>query len=144
VKRIFLAAALALLASSGIRADDGDEAQFTLLRPGGFVVFMNSRGPLSYVTLSPGELPADAQRTGVVRCSSCQHGLSIPLGMPTQSRGNVSGTQGNGGFDRALARLKSEQPELRGIYDVKVDLHQIIVLGVYRRLCTEITARGFR
>ena len=34
--------------------------------------------------------------------------------------------------------------EIRGIYDVKVDLQQISILGVYRRVCTEVSALGFQ
>ncbi len=121
------------------------EAQMGLIRVGGFIVFFNSQGPLSFQTLDPSEIPKDAVDAGVVRCDSCQHGVSVPVpGIGSNRTTNISGAGGNGGFDKALANLKKERPELRGIYDVKVDTHRISVLGIYRRLCTEVTARGFK
>jgi hypothetical protein len=37
-----------------------------------------------------------------------------------------------------------EKPEIRGIYDVKMDYHRISILGVYRRQCLLISARAFK
>jgi hypothetical protein len=39
--------------------------------------------------------------------------------------------------------IQSRSSELDGIFDVKVDVHKFSILGIYRRECTEITARGF-
>lgn len=140
-------AVLIVLSAASARADwDESDARLGLLRPGGIVIFMNSRAPLSFETLSPSQIPDDAVDAGAVFCQSCQHGVSAPITAPSgTSRGtNISGAGGNGGFERALANLKKECPEIRGIYDVKVDYHRVSILGIYRRLCIEITARGFR
>ena len=145
--RPYIIIVLALFSVTFLRADwEESDARPGLLRPGGIVLFVNSRAPLSFETLSPSQIPADAVDAGTVFCRSCQHGISAPITAPSgTSRGtNVSGAGGNGGFERALANLKKERPEIRGIYDVKVDYHRISILGIYRRLCIEITARGFR
>ena len=113
---------------------------------GGYVVFFNSKGPLSFNTLTPGEIPRDALDLGEVRCQSCQQGLSIPIAAPSlSSKGtSISAARGDGGYRKAILNLQKEKPELRGIYDVKIDFHRISILGIYRRLCTEVTARGFK
>ena len=138
---------LALLSVAPLRADwEGSDARPGLLRPGGIVVFINSRAPLSFETLSPSQIPADAVDAGTVSCQSCQHGISAPITAPSgTSRGtSISGAGGNGGYEKALANLKKERPDVRGIYDVKVDYHRISILGLYRRQCIEITARAFK
>ena len=138
---------LFILAVSPAFADwDEADARPGILKPGGWVIFMNSRAPLSFETLSPNQIPKDAVDAGIVFCKSCQHGASVPISVPSgTSRGtSISGAGGNGGFERALANLKQEHPELRGIYDVKVDYQRLSILGIYRKLCVEITARGFK
>ncbi len=108
-------------------------------------MFFNSKGPLSFQTLTGSEIPKDAVDAGTVKCTSCQHGVSIPVpGLGNGRSTNLSGAGGNGGFDKALANLKKDKPDLRGIYDVKIDMHQVSILGIYRRLCTEVSARGFK
>ncbi len=146
MKRVLLACLFLLLASQA-RADwDEYDARPGLIPIGGLIVFFNSQGPLSYPTLTPKEIPSDAVNIGTVRCKSCQHGLSIPITTPSSSSRstNLSGAQGDGSFKKALAQLQKDRPELKGIYDVKVDMHRISVLGIYKRLCTEVTARGFK
>ena len=142
-----LIVAAVLLSVSFAHADwEESDARPGLLRTGGFMIFMNSRAPLSYETLSANQLPQDAADVGPVTCKSCQHGVSIPISPPSgTSRGNsISGSGGNGGFEKALANLKKARPEIRGIYDVKVDYHRVSILGIYRRQCVEVAARGFK
>lgn len=67
----------------------------------------------------------------------------LPLGLGLRAQ-RVGAAGGKGGYDRAVADIRSRHPELKGIYDVKVDDHRVVVLTVYQRLCTEITAWGFR
>lgn len=119
------------------------EAESGLMTLGGFVVLFAAEGPLSYATATPRDVPADAVRVGTVRGRSCQYGLSVPVA------GGISGTRlsgavGDGGYEAALRDLQARQPALRGIYDVKVDEHSRSVLTVYRQLCVEVTAEGFR
>jgi hypothetical protein len=126
------------------------EASPGVISLGGKMIFLFSSGPLSYETLTPGELPKGAKDAGIVQCSSCQHGLSVPLVIPTPSPrgggggGSLSGGYGNGGFEKAIENLKKDYPDLRGVYDVKIDVHRINILGIYRKLCTEVTARAFK
>lgn len=119
------------------------QANGGVMRMGGILLFQNTEAPLSFVSLTEGELPADAVKTGPVRGKGCQHGLSVPLSAslrPTQ----ISGAAGKGGTRKALARIRESDGELRGLYDVKVDVHITSILGLYRRQCVEIAAFGFR
>jgi hypothetical protein len=106
-------------------------------------IFYNSEGPLSFATPTPGEIPPGAQDAGEVRGRTCQHGLAIPVTASFRPT-TVSGAAGDGGYRKTLAVILKARPDLAGIYDVKVDLHNLSILGFYRRLCTEVSARGFR
>jgi hypothetical protein len=134
---------VALVAPQAASGQSGYEASSGVIRPGGFVLFLNASGPLSYAVLTPGEVPNDARRFGLVRGRGCQFALSTPMinlfGIPRLSVGS-----GGGGFDKALQNIRERIPDLRGIYDVKIDVHIVGVLTVFQRLCTEITAQGFR
>lgn len=129
-----------------LRADlESYDARPSFVRPGGIILFFNSKAPLSFETPTRREIPPDAQDIGTVKCKTCQHGVSIPLFGANGSRSSsLSGGAGDGGFEKTLKKLQGERPELRGIYDVKVDLQHTSILGIYRRLCTEVTARGFK
>jgi hypothetical protein len=122
---------------------DSYEANPGLISIGGWVVFFASEGPLSYATLTARDLPRDAVRMGPVRGRACQYGLSTPIiGLNQVPR--LSGAVGEGGFEKALQQIREQHPDLRGVYDVKVDDHVTTVLTVFHRQCTEVTARGFR
>lgn len=136
-------AAVLLAAPAAADNDEGEEASPSLARPGGFLLFYDSVGPLSFVTATRRELPADAVDIGEVAASACQHGLSIPLSLSVRAS-SVSGAAGRGGFEKTLARIKEKHPDLRGLYDVKVDRRITSVFRLWRRTCTEVTARGFR
>ncbi|MBI5243466.1 MAG: hypothetical protein HY922_07225 [Elusimicrobia bacterium] len=141
----FLLSVLLLASFAHAQEEDEFTARWGLLRASGILVFFDSIGPMSYVTMSPKDLPPDALLIGEVRGKSCQHGLSIPTGSPLSgSTRSLSAVRGRGGFSRALEDIRKRNPGLRGIYDVKVDDHSTVILGVYRRLCTEIAARGFK
>lgn len=134
----------ALLAAPGVRAqEDGTSARPALMRPGGLTVFNFSEGPMSFATLTPKDLPPGARDAGEVRGRTCQHGLSIPITASFRPT-TVSGAAGDGGYKKTLAAILKDRPDLAGIYDVKIDMHNLSVLGFYRRLCTEVLARGFR
>ena len=120
------------------------KASAGLLFIGGFVVFYDSEGPLSYQTLKPWDVPKNANLMGEVSGNSCQHGLSIPIIFSLANRFSVSGAKGNGSFKKALLDIYEKYPDLEGVYDVKVDVHQWSILGVYKRDCTEVVAQGFR
>jgi hypothetical protein len=107
------------------------------------VVFYASEGPLSFETFTPGELPPGARDAGEVRGRTCQYGVAIPITASIRPT-TVSGAAGNGGYKKTVAVMLKARPELAGIYDVKVDIHTLSILGFYRRTCTEILARGFR
>lgn len=119
------------------------EAKPGMLRQSGLVILFATQGPLSYSPPTPAGLPKDAVPAGQVRGESCQHGLSVPLGLGLRAT-RLSAARGRGGFEKALADIRSRHPDLRGVYDAKVDDHIVSVLTVYNRLCTEITAKGFK
>jgi hypothetical protein len=142
--RALLAVILAFLPGAARAQDDDGQAQPRLVPAGGILLFYNSTGPLSFETATPGHLPPGAVRLpGELQGSSCQYALAIPLSASLRAT-SVSGAKGDGSYEKALGVLRAGHPELSGVYDVKVDLHVTSVLGVFRRLCTEITARGFR
>lgn len=141
---LFLACLVASLAAPrAVVGQSGYEASSGVIRPAGFVLFLTALGPLSYATLTPGDLPRDALRLGPVSGRSCQFAISTPMidiaGIPRLSAG-----AGGGGFEQALEHIRERHPDLTGIYDVKIDVHMVGVLTVFQRLCTEITAQGFR
>jgi hypothetical protein len=145
VKRPLLLACFvaALAAPQAAVGQSGYEASSGVIRPGGFVLFLSASGPLSYATLTPGNLPREVLRLGPVGGRGCQFAISTPIiniaGIPRLSAG-----VGGGGFEKALQNIREQYPDLKGIYDVKIDVHIVGVLTVFQRLCTEITAQGFR
>jgi len=137
---ILLAALAPFAAATG--EEDGDQAVPSLIPSGGIMIFYKSEGPLSFVTMTPRDVPEGARRLGTVKGVSCQHGLSIPLAANIRAT-NVTSGYGDGSFRKALAQMKKEHPDLAGIYDVRTDLRVFSILGLYRKLCTEVTARAF-
>ncbi len=133
-----------LLSTSAWAQSPAYEADIGLIFVGGFILFYDSEGPLSYQTFTPRESPDGAVSLGEVAGNSCQHGLSIPIIFSATDRFSVSGAKGDGSFKQALSDLRQKHPGVEGIYDVKVDVHQLSILGIYKRDCTEVVARGFR
>ena len=107
------------------------------------MVFYDSEGPLSYQTMTPQEIPKDSIPVGEVMGESCQHGLSIPIIFSPTDRFSISGAKGNGGFKKALRNIREKHPDVVGLYDVKVDIHQRSILTIYSRECTMVVAQGF-
>ena len=138
-----LLSALLLLAGPVRAQDEGDGTQNVpgMISTGGYVVFYNAEGPLSMIT--EGRRPAGSVALGEVTGKSCQHGLSIPLSASLRSQ-SVSGAAGDGSYRKAVWQIEKDHPGLTGLYDVKVDIRHLSVLGVYRRRCTIVTARGYR
>ena len=135
-----------LFSSLVVFADEPEvyEANPELINVDGYVVFFNSQGPVSYLSSTSGEIPAGATRMGNVHGQSCQHALSLPLSADLKTRSaNIGGALGDGGYQQAFEKIKKDHPEIKGIYDVRVDMHEVRILSVYSKLCTEITARGF-
>jgi len=127
--------------------DEWESDNGLMAPPGSIILFYDSLGPLSFVTMSPRDLPGDAVQIGEVYARTCQYGIGIPLippTSPTSSGTSISGVKGNGSYQRTVLKLKTRYPELRGIFDVRVDDQTTSVLAIFRRLCTEITARGFK
>jgi hypothetical protein len=144
-KGIFLLLALLITFAGVVQADDEQEsahARPTLLRPGGFVLFNVGSGPLSSVFPTPRELPEHAKVLGEVHGVGCQQGIFIPLQLSLRPQG-ASSAWGNAGFQKALSQIRTQDPRVDGIFDVKVDRHIFSVLGIYQRACTEVLARGF-
>lgn len=138
------AALLLLLAVLPASAqEEGETAQPGLLRMGGLNVYSDTTAPLSFVTLTPNEVPEGAVRLGEVTARGCQHGVAVPITASFQPT-TISGAGGDGSYAKALAGLKKRRPEIRGLYDVKADFHLLSILGFYRRLCVVITARAFK
>lgn len=143
--RLLLALALAALFAapcSAIGEGDEEDAAPTMQKVGGLVLFYDTTGPMSFVTMTPKDVPPGAKLLGRVFGRSCQRGLSVPIAASLNAT-NVSGAYGDGGFAKALEAIKKEHPGLTGIYDVKTDLEIFSLLGFYKSTCTLVTARGF-
>jgi hypothetical protein len=137
-----LALFLALPAAQA-REKPSYQANSGAMRMGGILLLQNTEAPLSFVSLTRGELPSDAVDIGPVYGKGCQHGLSIPLSASLRPT-RISGAAGRGGTHKALAKIREKHGEFRGLYDVMVDIHMTAILGLYRRQCVEINARAFR
>lgn len=143
--RLPLAAALAaLLAAPCAAAGEGDEdaAVPSMFPMGGIMLYYDSTGPMSFPSMTPKDVPALARPLGRVTGRSCQRGLSIPLAADIRAT-SLSGASGDGGYGKALAAIKKEHPDAAGIYDVITDVEVFSILGIYRSLCTVVTARAF-
>lgn len=138
-----LALVLALVAPA-FAAGEGDEdgAVPDMMTTGGLVLYYDSTGPMSFVTMTPKDVPSGARLLGEVSGESCQRGLSVPIAVQLNAT-SLSGVYGDGGYRKALEAIKKAHPDLAGIYDVKTDLELFSILGVYRTLCTVVAARGF-
>jgi hypothetical protein len=141
LKLLAVLLALAPLARAAGENDE-DTAVPSLIPAGSFMLYYDSSGPLSFVAMTPKDKPKGAPELGTVRGISCQHGLSIPLSADVRGT-SITGAVGNGSFVKAINEIKKAKPEVVGIYDVRTDLRVFSVLGIYRKLCTEVTARAF-
>lgn len=142
--RLLLLALLLGLAPSARATGENDEdtAVPGLIPAGSLMLFYDSSGPLSFVTMTPKDRPANSRELGLVKGVSCQHGLSIPLSADVRGT-SITGAYGNGSFVKAVNQIKAEHPDAKGIYDVRTDLRVFSLLGIYRKLCTEVVARAF-
>ena len=143
MRRLALWATILGFACATAQARQSPQLRPGLITPGGLPAFFDSQGPLAYAALTRRELPKDAVLMGPVTGRSCQYSLAIPLALSLQST-SISGAAGNGGYARVLRDIERQHPGIRGIYDAKVDLHLITVLGLFGKLCTEMTAEGYR
>lgn len=135
---------LALALQASAQTDGATwEANPGMLRLGGMVLFFGGEGPLSYQLPAAGSAPAGAKPVGEVFGSSCQYGLSVPLALAPRATRLAAG-RGLGGYEKAIADIHSKHPGLKGVYDVKVDTRHLSVLGIYRKQCVEVTARGYQ
>ena len=143
--RWFLAAALAAASAAPCAATgegDDDFAMPSMQPTSGLVMYYDSTGPMSFLSMTPADVPAGARLIPEVRGETCQRGLSIPITASIQAT-NVSGVYGDGGYIKSLAKIKKEHPDVVGIYDVRVDLEIFSILGFYKSTCTIVTARAF-
>ncbi|MBI3547566.1 MAG: hypothetical protein HY078_00800 [Elusimicrobia bacterium] len=138
-------AALLLLATLGAAnaQEDGSGAAPGLMNPGGLVLFYNDVAPLSFVTMTPKDLPPGVVLGGDVKGRSCQHGLAVPIAANFRAT-SLSAAAGDGSQRKALEGIKAENPDVAGLFDIRIDDHTFIILGIYKRSCVEITARAFR
>ena len=143
--RILLAAALVALLSAHCRAfgeGDDDDAVPGLQPASGMVLFYESAGPLSFPSMTPRDVPEGVRKIREVKGRACQRGLALPTAANINAT-NVSVYFGNGSYAKAVAQIKKEHPEVVGLYDVRTDVEVFSILGFYRSLCTEVTARAF-
>jgi hypothetical protein len=143
--RALLAAALVAL-SSAVAVASGEEDEDTAV-PGiqpasGLVLFYESSGPLSFPSTTPRGVPDGTRKISEVRGTACQRGVGIPTALSVNPT-SFSFYFGDGGYAKALAKIKEANPEISGVYDVRTDLELFSILGIYKSLCTIVTARAF-
>jgi hypothetical protein len=142
---MMLAAALAAALAAPCAAlgeGDEDDAVPGMQSANGLVLFYESAGPMSFAAMTPKDVPENALKIQEVRGTACQRGLSVPIAANFNAT-NISAYRGNGSYAKALAQIKKERPDVLGIYDVRTDVEVFSVLGIYRSLCTIVTARAF-
>ena len=139
-----LAALAAVIAAPCAAVGEGDEddAAPGLQPVSGFVIFYENTAPMSFVAMTPKDVPENARKIREVRGVSCQRGLSVPIAASLNAT-SISGNMGDGGYAKALQQIKKAHPEVSGIYDVRADIEDFSILGFYRSLCTIVTARAF-
>lgn len=137
------AVVLALFAAAAAAQEGETEATPGLIGVGGFILFYGARGPLSFATLTPRDLPQGAVVGAEVEGAACEYAVSVPISLSLRGP-SVSAAAGDGGYEKALRQIREAHPEIDGVFDVRVDQRTTSVLGVWRRLCTEITAASFR
>lgn len=115
----------------------------SLIAPGGYFVFYDEQGALSFESSTRWDLPKTAEDSGVVAEQSCAYELSIPLSLALNAT-SVSGVYGENGYRKVLGKILKKYPGIEGIYDVKIDTHTITVLSFFTRKCLLVTARGFK
>ena len=136
-----LALMLLLCGSAAAQEEAAGDGRTRAIRMGGFLLFGNNRAPHSIVALPA--RPAGMTDAGEVKDRSCQWGVAIPLALNIRAT-SISASTGDGGYEKVMSRIKEKHPEVAGIYDARMDAHYTAILGIFRRLCLEVTARSFR
>jgi hypothetical protein len=144
VRSLLAAALVALLAGSARAIGEGDEDNAVpgMQPANGLVLFYESSGPMSFSSMTPKDVPAGVRKIREVKGRACQRGLSVPIAANFNAT-NISAYYGNGSYAKALAQIKTEHPDVVGIYDVRTDVEVFSILGFYRSVCTEVAARAF-
>lgn len=140
--RILLVVLVLCAGSAGAVSADSEDARPGLIGVGGFILYYDSSGPLAIVSPTRHELPPGAVVLGDVTGRACQYGVSLPITLSLRGP-SIAGAAGRGGFAQAMDAIREEHPDLAGVFDVRVDLHTTSFAGFFRRLCTEVVARGF-
>jgi hypothetical protein len=142
VNALCLLALLLAFAAPALAQEDVSEASPDLIAVGGFVIFYDARGPLSFPAMTARDLPRAAVIGSEVEGRACEYGVSIPVTLSFRGP-SISGAGGNGGYEAALDDIRERHPAIAGVFDVRVDDHTTSILGFLRRLCTEVVARSF-
>jgi hypothetical protein len=144
VRPLLAAALAALLAAPCAAVGEGDEDDAVpgLQSASGLVLYYETAAPMSFPSMTPKDVPGDVIRIREVKGRACQRGLTVPIAANFNAT-NISAYRGNGSYAKAVAAIKQAHPEVIGIYDVRTDVEIFSVLGIYRSLCTEVTARAF-
>lgn len=140
--RLLLAALLLAAAPACALDEDEAVARSGLLRMGGFNLGTIADAPLGLLGAVGSEIPKNAARLGELRGRACQYGVGVPYSLNFLS--TINGVGGKGSFEKAIADIKKKQPDVEGLYDLKVDVHITGVLGIFRRQCIELSGRGWK
>jgi hypothetical protein len=123
--------------------------------PSGGTIYQGTTDAVQYRSALPRDATHPGAPTREAYGSSCRTSLTFPTSPPTPFYGSSTALQvlplrqplailaGNAGFASAMARARQSVQEA-SLYDVRVDLHTISVLGIVRRDCLEVHASAER
>jgi hypothetical protein len=123
--------------------------------PSGGTIYQGTTDAVQYRSALPRDVTHPAAPPREAYGSSCRTSLTFPISPPTPFYGSSTALQilplrqplailaGNAGFASALAKARQSVQE-SPLYDVRVDLHTISVLGLVRRDCLEVHASAER
>jgi hypothetical protein len=114
---------------------------------GGFVIFQDSSGALSYHAPA-GHDVRKLVTTQRVQGRACQRGFQLPIepliaaltGSAVPAPPWVSATWGDGGYRDAMDDARRGLPRDAVLYDVRADLATLMILSIYRQRCLVLDA----
>src|SRR5262245_9398600 len=101
----------------------------TLFLGGCGLLYTNVHIPRAYRSATPGEVPS-GKTDKIVSGKACNKSLFFLVAW------------GNGGYAAAVKKALQQEPQNAMLYDVKADTQaQIVLFGLYTRICTVVTGK---
>jgi hypothetical protein len=123
--------------------------------PSGGTIYQGTTDAVQYRSALPRDVSRSPGPPREAHGTACRTTLTFPISPPAPFLGSSFALQvvplrqplailaGDAGFATAMARAR-QSVEGASLYDVRVDMHTIAVLGIVRRDCLEIHASAAR